>query len=201
MSTEKPLCDDTQPANRAILFYTSLGIVTLFGLVPFFHTYMDGSQHEQRHEHLESSYRSAQLVEYRAEERRRLASGATPIEDAIAQLGERGRAGFPDIRPTPSDDEGPLHGWTRLPRELPARPAPEPPPPAVVPSELPTGGPTDAPTDAPTAAVAPAAPGAPGVVQLRDDAAAAALRALDRPRATPRIVPTPAPAAAPAETP
>ena len=106
----KPLPDTTLPANVAILGYTGFGVACLFALVPFFHSYFDGSRHSQREEHIESSYRSEQLEAYRADQRRRLAAGSLPIDDAMEQLGARGRGAFPLIRPAASEDFGALDG-------------------------------------------------------------------------------------------
>jgi hypothetical protein len=68
------------------------------------------------------------LQEVRDAEQAKLGSGKLPIEQAIAGLAQRGRAGFPKIAPKPSDDLSAMSGWIHKPGFTPyvPRPAPKP---------------------------------------------------------------------------
>src|SRR5271166_1047127 len=73
------------------------------------------------------------LMSLRASEGARLASGAMPIDKAMAQLSSRGRMGLgPELAPGASKDVAPLQGWAKMPSEVPPAMTAAPPAPAVV---------------------------------------------------------------------
>jgi hypothetical protein len=73
-----------------------------------------------------------QLIDLRADEQRRLTSGPMPLDQAMQTIASKGRmAASPDIMPSASRDLGPLQGWSKLPREVPAMMMAPPPPEAI----------------------------------------------------------------------
>ncbi|MGA7121796.1 MAG: hypothetical protein WBY94_16940 [Polyangiaceae bacterium] len=69
------------------------------------------------------------LMNMRADEKGRLATGAMPIDKAMQQMVARGRASAsPDIMPYASKDIAPLQGWSKMPGEVPGPMTAEPPP-------------------------------------------------------------------------
>nr|MDQ3032913.1 hypothetical protein [Myxococcota bacterium] len=159
-ATGRPRPDDTPPRNRVIMTYTVLAVITLVGLSFVFDSYIDVSRRGVRREHLAESQAGLVLEAYREEQYERLARGPMPIERAMEELVRRDRRALPLIRPTASDDQGPLQGWTQLPRAY-----PEPPTTTPVPEEgavppptgpLPQGDrPEDVTLEGATGAVAP----------------------------------------------
>jgi hypothetical protein len=73
------------------------------------------------------------LIDLRADEQHRLTSGPMPVDQAMQAIVSKGRmAASPDIMPSASRDLGPMQGWSKLPREVPAMMmAPPPPPPSA----------------------------------------------------------------------
>jgi hypothetical protein len=121
---DKPRPDDSPPQNALIFFYTVLVVASLVGLKFVFDSFLDSSRREVRTEMLDESLSSERLAAHRDEVRERL-SGENSIDETIANLAERGRGAFPQIRPFPSEDRGARDGWAR---RAPAEPAvtPEP---------------------------------------------------------------------------
>src|SRR5208283_3178425 len=59
------------------------------------------------------------LMNMRADEKGRLATGAVPIDKAMQQMAARGRASAsPDVMPYASKDIAPLQGWAKMPGEV-----------------------------------------------------------------------------------
>jgi hypothetical protein len=90
-----------------------------------------------------------QLLDLRADEERRLTSGAMPIDKAMMTIVGKGRMGAsPDIMPSASRDLAPVQGWNKMPGEVP--PAMMAPPPEAVDAGAPAAAPlVDAGTRAP----------------------------------------------------
>ncbi len=71
--------------------------------------------------------KSEALLNMRADEKGRLATGAMPIDKAMQELAARGRAkASVDIMPSASKDIAPLQGWSRMPGEVPPAMTAEP---------------------------------------------------------------------------
>jgi hypothetical protein len=115
-STARPRPDDTPPRNRVIFAYTVMSVIALVALGFLFDSYMDISRRESRRLNVEGSWTSEALATYREEQRAALERGRTPIDRAIADLARQDRRAFPLIRPTTSEDQGPLVGWSQLPQ-------------------------------------------------------------------------------------
>jgi hypothetical protein len=90
-----------------------------------------------------------QLLDLRADEARRLTSGAMPIDKAMMTIVGKGRMGAsPDIMPSASRDLAPVQGWNKMPGEVP--PLMLAPPPEAVDAGAPAAAPLgDAGTRAP----------------------------------------------------
>jgi hypothetical protein len=100
-----------------------------------------------------------QLIHQHELEKKALASGPMPIDQALAELTRKGRDGLRaegvDLSPKQSDDTGALTGWSKMPRALPVKPEAE-----VVPaSQAALPHPGTGPTDQPQTPAPPAAPG------------------------------------------
>jgi hypothetical protein len=127
--------DETPPQNGIILVAATMTVLTLFSLKYVFDSYLDVSNISVRRAHIAESHASTVLNEYRAHAQDQLREGQMPISDAMTQLAERGRAGFPQIRPIGDTNTGPREGWAAMPVTL-GEPAPhaqvlaEPTPPA-----------------------------------------------------------------------
>ncbi len=144
--------DETPPQNGIILAAAIMTVITLFSLKYAFDSYLDVSNIHVRRSHIAESHASQQLAEYRAHAQDQLREGEMPIGDAIAQLADRGRAAFPQIRPVADTNTGPREGWAAMPVV-----APEPAPRAhveVVAPEIPAVPVIPVPVEAPP----PAAP-------------------------------------------
>lgn len=130
------------------------------------------------------------LQDVRDAEQAKLGSGKLPIEQAIAGLAQRGRAGFPRIAPKPSDDLSAMSGWIHKPGFAPYVPRPAPKPVAVegaVPAEgaaAPAEGSAaeGAPAEGAPAGTAPAA--APAATPAPSTAATATTPAASAPAGT-----------------
>ena len=82
----------------------------------------------------------SQLLDLRADEERRLTSGAMPIDKAMMTIVGKGRTGAsPDIMPSASRDLAPVQGWAKMPEEVP--PAMMAPPPEAVDAGAPAAAP------------------------------------------------------------
>lgn len=123
-ATARPRPDDTPPRNRVIFAYTVMSVIALIALGFLFDSYMDISRGAFRRVNIERSRTSQILEDYRDGQRAALERGRMPITRAISELARQDRRAFPLIRPTASDDQGPLEGWNQLPRRA-AVPAPE----------------------------------------------------------------------------
>lgn len=82
-------------------------IVGLFTLQIWYGSYLDIAHHgEWKDAPLNSALKAA-----REGDAQKLSSGKMPIGKAMEALGQRGRRGFPEIAPQPSEDLGAMSGW------------------------------------------------------------------------------------------
>jgi hypothetical protein len=116
--------DDTPPKNRLIATLALVSLCTLvvlkFILTSYFNEMVEADKRGK-------ITKPEELYAIRAEQTKNLTTSPIPIDKAMSDL-EKGR---PDlVLPHPSDDTGPLIGWAKTPKVLPAKPAPtiEPPP-------------------------------------------------------------------------
>lgn len=108
--------------RQELLAYLGTAIVTivaLFGLQIWYATYLDVAVvHAQKDE----VPLNPQVAAVREAEAKKLESGSMPIAAAKRALAQRGRAGFPQIAPQPSQDLGPMSGWIQQPGFKPYEP-------------------------------------------------------------------------------
>jgi hypothetical protein len=182
------MASDNSPTRNGIIVAIALGtIVALVGVKFALDSYFVTMTEASAFEKLASP---EQLLMHREAEKKALMAGPMNIEQSISELTRRGRdglsAGGVDLSPKQSEDTGPLTGWSKMPRALPVKPAPEAvlAPGGASPTDPHTGAvaapvvtpqapasatvvaPTHAPTmphtpSAPHLPVAPRAPGAP----------------------------------------
>ncbi len=121
--------DKSQPRVGLIFKIAVFSIATLVVVHATLVAYFDDVARAEEHRKF-GEVKPEALLNMRADERGRLASGAVPIDKAMQQLASRGRmAASPDIVPSASKDLAPLQGWSKMPAEVPpAMTAPEPPP-------------------------------------------------------------------------
>lgn len=101
--------DDSQPRNRLILILAVGTLATLFALKFVFDSYFIGMMEG------EAKAKQAQpeeLWKLRDEEKKKLEGSPVPIAKAMSDLASKGREGSPLIAPQPSDDTGPMVGWS-----------------------------------------------------------------------------------------
>ena len=102
-----------------------------------------------------------ELAVVRDAEKKKLASGKVPIDQAMRMIAERGRAGIRSVAPAPSEDLSPMTGWIhrhhfevyvpRLPTTPEAAPvAPSEGPPSAAPEATPVAAPALAPGEKPS---------------------------------------------------
>jgi hypothetical protein len=108
--------DTTPPRDQLILVIVLATVSTLFALKFGFDSYLDREVRVTRTHHLADSTAAEALAAYHAEADSALAGGAMTIDEAIEQLGSRGRAAFVQIRPAPGDpSRAAMEGWATLP--------------------------------------------------------------------------------------
>lgn len=120
--------DNSPPSIGTVAILAVVTVVSLVGLKFGFDSYFAYMTDEAQKEKLAPT---AELDKLRAEEQKNLGSSPVTITAAMADLAKTGRsesAGSDLIAPKPSEDLGPLSGWTKNPRkfEIPPKPvAPE----------------------------------------------------------------------------
>ncbi|MEZ4261599.1 MAG: hypothetical protein R3B36_21150 [Polyangiaceae bacterium] len=116
--------DNTPPRIRLIVTVTVITVVTLIALKFVFDSYFAYMSDQATHEKLAEPIARRNLAEI---EKKHLTGSPLPIEAAMAKLarGARTDAELSDVEPKPSDDNGPLIGWSKLPKPLPT-PHPRP---------------------------------------------------------------------------
>ena len=108
--------DNTPPRLRLIATIAVISIITLIGLNAVFESYYSYMSDEARREKIAPTSEKDDAVKAAAAA---LAGAKVPIEQAMAQLKDK-RAEL--VEPKPSDDLGPMTGWTKLPKAFPALP-------------------------------------------------------------------------------
>lgn len=106
--------DTTPPRNRDIAVYSLLTLAALVGVKFAADGYLDANTRAVRAGHISESVALEELDAYRSEATAALAGGEMPIEEAMSQLAERGRAAFVQIRPTRDTSDAPRVGWTSM---------------------------------------------------------------------------------------
>jgi hypothetical protein len=120
--------DHSPPALKIIVVAAVVTVVSLIGLKFGFDSYFAFMTDEAAKEKIAPT---EQLDKLKAEEQKNLTASPMPISAAMSDLAKSGRsdtAGPDLIAPKPSEDLGPLTGWTKNPRkfEIPPKPvAPE----------------------------------------------------------------------------
>ena len=120
--------DNTPPRNLIILACAVGSALLLISFKFGFDSYFDGmmrevtAENQERYDDLEAMHEAHAAWDARLER-----GGRMSIDEAMSQLGSRGRAGFPEIRPqvTGEMNEAPLEGWNRLPQEVVHPPTPQ----------------------------------------------------------------------------
>jgi len=108
--------DNTPPRLRLIVTIAIIVVITLVGLDFVFKSYYAYMTDMAQREKLAPP---RERDESRKAEEAALTSGKVPIDQAMAQLAKGSRTDV--IEPRPSDDLGPMTGWTKMPK-----PAPQP---------------------------------------------------------------------------
>jgi hypothetical protein len=189
------MASDNSPTRNGIIVAIAAGtVVALVGIKFGLDSYFISMTEQTAHEKLVSP---EQLILHREAEKKALVAGSMPIESAMSEMTRRGRDTLSgngvDLTPRQSEDTGPLTGWSKMPKAIPAKPvAPTTP---VVPAQ---DGPIDPhaanapPTDPNHIHVGPSAPpGAPGSPAVL--AAPHATAAHPTPAAPPGVPPAPHP--------
>jgi hypothetical protein len=161
-------------ARSELFVYIGSTLATIAGLFTvqlWYESFLDVSE-------VHALDRTAPLVkslqEVRDAEQAKLSSGRLPVEQAMAGLAQRGRAGFPKIAPKPSDDLSAMSGWIHKPGFAPyvPRPAPKPVAPVATEGAVPAEG-AAVPAEgsaaegaAPTGTAPAATPAAPAAVPV-----------------------------------
>jgi hypothetical protein len=182
--------DNTPPRIRLIVTVTFITVVTLVALKFVFDSYFAYMSDQATHEKLAEPVARRNLAEI---EKKHLTGSPLPIEAAMAKLaqGARTDGDLSDVEPKPSEDNGPLIGWSKLPKPLPT-PHPRP---------VPTLGDATTPDGGPTMAAADGDAGAPTAHDAHDGGAAHAAHTDPAPpmhTAAPIAPVAPAPAPKPA---
>jgi type II secretory pathway pseudopilin PulG len=123
--------ESANPKIRVMFVIAIFSALTLGLLDQVFKSYFNMMMEEEEQEKV-LGVAPAQLNQLRAAEQQRLTSAALPIDRAMRELATRGREdpalkdlSKTDITPQPSNDQGPLTGWTQLGREAGAAAAPD----------------------------------------------------------------------------
>lgn len=142
--------DDTPPKNRLIATLALVSLCTLIALKFILTSYFNEMVEMEKRSKIT---KPEELYAIRAEQQKNLTGSPIPIEKAMREL-DKTRP-----EPKPSDDTGPLIGWSKTPRALPPKPfvAPTIEPPLTAPADAgaakPEAGAHHAPRHAPPPAV------------------------------------------------
>ncbi|MBX3258584.1 MAG: hypothetical protein KF782_02625 [Labilithrix sp.] len=107
--------DNTPPRLKLIVTIAVITVITLIGIDFVLKSYYAMMTDEAQREKLAPT--TARDEQHKAEALA-LTSGAMPLDKAIAELGKGDRPAL--IAPQPSDDLGPMTGWSKLPKPAPA---------------------------------------------------------------------------------
>jgi hypothetical protein len=127
--------DKSEPRVGLILKIGLAAVVTLIGVRAALSSYFDFAvQAEELRKFGE--IKPTGLLSLRAQDKERLNAGAMPIDKAMEQLARQGRkSAAPDFAPIASKDMSALHGWVKMPAEVPTA--------MEIASEADSGAPTD----------------------------------------------------------
>ncbi len=144
------MATDNSPTRNKLIFVLAAVTVVILGALKFaFDDYFAFMMEGEAKAKLATP---TELEALHAEEAKKLASGPLPIDQAMKQLGTQGREASPLITPQPSNDDGPLVGWSKGERAIraaeEAKNAPPPEPMPMKTADMADAGAT------PTAAVA-----------------------------------------------
>jgi hypothetical protein len=142
--------DNTPPRLRLIATIAFIVVVTLVGLDFVFKSYYAYMSDEAVREKLAPR---TDLVNQLAAEKNAFAAAKVPVDQAMAQLA-KGQRGI--VTPQPSEDMGPMTGWSKMPKPLPYPEKHAPAPTGADHTTAPPGG--DAGAAAPPGDAGPAAP-------------------------------------------
>lgn len=106
--------DNSPPRNGLILGIAVASVVTLGGLKFVFDSYY---RYMMEDEIARKSAPPTELRAARMEEQQRLSSGPMPIDKAMKDFAKERES---IIQPQASNDDGPLVGWSKTPRNVPA---------------------------------------------------------------------------------
>lgn len=140
-----------------LFVFLGVAFATLIGLgvlQKWYGSYLDNRYHA----HLAENGPAEGMVAARADDQAKLQKGKVPLDQAISELAQRGRAGFNSISPNPSQDLSALSGWIHRPgfKPVTAHPIRAPRPPAAAAAD---NDETEAPQQQPASATGqPAAP-------------------------------------------
>jgi hypothetical protein len=120
--------DNTPPRLKLIATIAVITVITLISLDFVFKSYFAMMSDEAQREKIAPT---RERDEQQKAEQAALAKASIPIDQAMAQIAKAGRPEV--ITPQPSEDLGPMTGWSKLPKPAPTPlpKAPEPPPAAV----------------------------------------------------------------------
>lgn len=110
--------DKSEPRVGLIATVGVIAIASLVGVKVALDSYFIQVNEGVAAEQLPEKYEP--LVKLREGEQKNLTGGSTPIAVAIAQLSQVGRSaqgGPADITPQPSEDVGPMTGWSKMPKK------------------------------------------------------------------------------------
>ncbi|MAR57354.1 MAG: hypothetical protein CMM93_09240 [Rickettsiales bacterium] len=118
--------EKTEPRNNQILLWGVVSVITLFALVPLFHSYFGIAFGAELTDKVEGRP-NTEYEDLRDTQRGHLGDAPVNIEAAMQQLATRGRVGTP-VMPRPNDGPemseedyeaslAPLTGWSRLANE------------------------------------------------------------------------------------
>jgi hypothetical protein len=114
--------DNSPTRNRTILAVAAGTVFSLvavkFGLDSYFVQITEATAYEKL-------VSPEQLINHRDSEKKALAAGPMPIEQAMGEVARRGRdtlsGGGVDLAPRQSDDTGALIGWGKMPKAVPQK--------------------------------------------------------------------------------
>ncbi|MDB4942269.1 MAG: hypothetical protein JWP97_1803 [Labilithrix sp.] len=106
--------DNTPPRLRLIVTIAVIVVITLVSLDFVFKGYYAYMTDEAR---AEKTAPKTALIEQNKDELASLAGAKLPLDQAMAQVAKGTRDGL--IEPKPSEDLGPMTGWSKLPKQVP----------------------------------------------------------------------------------
>lgn len=106
--------DNTPPRLKLIVTIAVITIITLVGIDFVLKSYYGYMTDDAQRRKLAPT---TALAEHRKAEEAAIKTGAVPLDQAMAQLAKGSRTDI--VTPKPSDDLGPMTGWSKLPKPAP----------------------------------------------------------------------------------